>query len=68
MNFEFKEGSLVNINIDDDLFYDLTLGGYIKPYDILKDQELAQKIVEAGKLLSDFFEAIEYAQMELDEI
>ena len=37
MNFEFKEGSLVNINIDDDLFYDLTLGGYIKPYDILKD-------------------------------
>lgn len=68
MNFEFKEGSLVNINIDDDLFYDLTLGGYIKPYDILKDQELAQKIVEAGRLLSDFFEAIEYAQMELDEI
>ena len=68
MKFEFKEGSLVNINIDDDLFYDLTLGGYIKPYDILKDQELAQKIVEAGKLLSDFFEAIEYAQMELDEI
>lgn len=59
MNFEFKEGSLVNINIDDDLFYDLTLGGYIKPYDILKDQELAQKIVEAGKLLSDFFEAID---------
>jgi len=68
MKFEFKEGSLVNINIDDDLFYDLTLGGYIKPYDILKDQELAQKIVEAGRLLSDFFEAIEYAQMELDEI
>lgn len=35
-------------------WYDITDGGYIKPEDILVDQERASKLNEAIKLLEDF--------------
>ena len=44
MKFEFKDDAVADVNIDGDPFYDLTMGGYIKPHDILKDQELAHGV------------------------
>jgi len=57
MDFKFTK-EIENVNWDSDLFYDLTDGGYIKPEELLEDQELAQEIIDAGKLLSKFFRSI----------
>lgn len=40
-----------------DFWYDLTKGGYLKPSDLLEDQELAKKVEEAVKLVEEFEEA-----------
>lgn len=37
-----------------DFWYDLTTGGYIKPMELLEDQELAIKIQEAIDLIAHF--------------
>jgi hypothetical protein len=54
MEFRFKEGAEINTG---DFFYDLSSGGYIKPMELLEDPELAQKVIEAVKLI----QAFEYA-------
>lgn len=55
--FKFTE-EIKNVNTDSDLFYDLTYGGYIDPHTLLDDKTQADEIVKAGRLLANFFEAI----------
>ena len=56
--FTFVKEALEDVNVDSDLFYDLTDGGYIHPEELLEDKELAQSINDAGKLLKKFFHAL----------
>lgn len=38
----------------DDFWYDLTSGGYLKPEDILEDQEDVQRVKNAVQVLTEF--------------
>lgn len=41
-------------------WYDLTMGGYIKPEDLLVDEEQVKKVKEAIEILWDFEEALDH--------
>lgn len=45
----------------DDPWYDLTSGGYIKPSELLTDQEEIEKVENAIKTIEEFFEDAEEA-------
>lgn len=70
-DFVFNEDKLRDVNWDSDLFYDLTDGRYIKPEELLEDQELAQRVNEAAKLVASFLRNLsneaEEIQSEEDE-
>lgn len=51
----FKEGIEV---LSDEFWYDLTDGGYIKPAEVLIDQDQAKKLQEAIDLVRSFEHAI----------
>ena len=53
---KFKQEFLKSFNFDDDHFYNMTLGGYLDPYDALTNQDEAKKIVEAANLVQLFIE------------
>ena len=42
-----------------DFYYDLTQGGYLKPTEMCENQEDAEKVAEAIKVLEDFRESCE---------
>ena len=52
MKFEFN--NLKEPVYSQDFFYDLTVGGYINPFEMLKDKNQAEKVEEAVKLVNDF--------------
>lgn len=49
-NWKLKSGQVYS----SDPYYDATLGGYIRPHDILEDQELAAEVSTALKLVQKF--------------
>lgn len=55
---EFKLDKLSDVNVDGDMFYDLTDGGYIKPEELLVDKELAQQVQDAADLVAQFLECL----------
>lgn len=54
---KLKEGDLETIHTED-FWYDLTLGGYIKPDNYL-DEESAKKLKEAVKTIQQFENLLE---------
>ena len=52
MKFEFN--NLEQPVYSQDFLYDLTIGGYINPFKMLKDKNQAEKVEEAIKLVKDF--------------
>lgn len=60
MKFEFKKDVTVST---DDFWYDLTLGGYIKPENIIDNPEQTKAVQDAIILLRSF-----ESQMEDEEI
>lgn len=56
--FEFHEDELNKVNIDGDMFYDLTDGGYIDPHKLLTDPDIALRVRKAADLVQSFLEAI----------
>ena len=42
-----------------DFYYDLTMGGYLRPEEICEDVEDVKRILEAVKVLEDFRESCE---------
>jgi len=56
-NFVFNDDALADVNWDGDLFYDLTDGGYIDTYKLLKDLRLAQQVKDAAELVNAFLNA-----------
>lgn len=59
MKFEFN--NLKEPVYSQDFFYDLTIGGYINPFEMLKDKNQAEKVEEAVKLVKDFLDKAERA-------
>ena len=41
-----------------DFWYDITLGGYINPEDIMSDPKVAEKLNQAIQLLNDWYEEL----------
>lgn len=41
-------------NTSSDFWYDLTLGGYLKPNDMIEDPKIAKDVTDAIKLLMKF--------------
>lgn len=48
----------LDVNMDTDFWYDLTLGGYIKPEHCLVNPEDVRKVREAIKVIRDFEESL----------
>ena len=53
---EFNEDAEIVLN---DVWYDLTDGGYIKPSKLLKNEDDIKKVEDAIKTLQDFFKDAE---------
>jgi len=53
-NWELKSDPIPSA----DPFYDATSGGYIKPHELLVDQELADEVVAALELVEEFLEMV----------
>ncbi len=57
MKFKFKPRTKTIWS--DDNWYDLSTGGYLKPEELLEDEEQIKKVKDAVQLILDFFEQAE---------
>ncbi len=53
---QFKKGLEISTN---DFWYDLSTGGYLKPRDMLINEEDIQKVEEAIRVIMDFEDSCE---------
>jgi len=54
---EFKEN--VELIVHNDFWYDITIGGYIKPRELLKNEEDIKRVEDAIKVLEEFNKSAE---------
>lgn len=60
---EFKK----NVKIEtDDFYYDLFLGGYIKPEKILENRDDIKRVQDAIDVIDDFYNSAEEADIIVD--
>lgn len=65
--WKFKDGIEINL---DEFWYDLTLGGYIKPEEILQDEKQIARLNKAIEIVLSFEQSLELImeeQIEGDE-
>lgn len=54
INWKFKDN--LELNSDCDFYYDLTMGGYIKPEELLENKDQIDKLKEAIAVVVSFEE------------
>lgn len=58
MNWKFKENAKLQ-GSSDGFWYDITMGGYIKPEEVLEDKEQLQQLFDTLDLVENFERALE---------
>lgn len=59
MQFKFRDFEEEDIVYTSDLYYDFFDGGYVCPYDMLKDKEQMEAVRDARLLIESFFQQAE---------